>query len=227
MRTTAILSTSIAAALLATVHAAPAKHVRDTGAKLSCDWDNKRPGAQLSAGDYNYGSGGVDLGYKSFTEDGKEILRVVKVDPNDSAIRPLDGVIQVSCNSTALNYYSHRTEFGKNNPVKLLADVGRHGVPYCVGIQDPNSHPTDVVLVPCSDNDDDSQANQFWMSQFKYANLFPLVGKSSTSDNIEYNNTWPVLKPAEDAKPQVYRAEPFDCESPCNSLDKYQSFYVS
>ncbi|TKY86842.1 hypothetical protein EX895_004129 [Sporisorium graminicola] len=197
--------TAFAALSLAAVHAAPAKQLQR--AKLSCDWDNKLPGAQLSAGDYNYGSKDFDVGYKSFTqEDGEEILRVVKVDPNDATISPLSSVIQVSCNSTALNYYVHRGQFGANTPVKLLADVGRHGIPYCVGIHDPDTDPTDIVLVPCSDYDDESQANQFWLEQFKYDNLFPLVGKSNTSANVEHSNSWPILIPADDANPQVFRA---------------------
>ncbi|KIS65766.1 uncharacterized protein UMAG_06146 [Mycosarcoma maydis] len=207
MRIITLFSAVFGAFFITTVHAAPAQQLDQQRTRLLCDWDNKYHHSHLFAGDYNYGNivGAPKLGYKSFTEDGKDVLRVVKIDPDDSTIKPL-APIEVSCNSTALNYFSHQGEFGKNTPVKLLADVGRDGVPFCIGIRDPTSNPTDIVLVPLSDFDDESQANQFWMSQFKYNNLLPLVGKSNTSENVEHNNTWPILAPTDDAKQMGYRA---------------------
>ena len=206
MRTTSLLTAVLGALFLNSVHAVPTKQVQS--ARLSCDWDNKGSALQLYAGDYNYGFSypAVALGYKSFTENGNEIIRVVKLDPQDTTISPLNKVIRVSCNSTALNYYGHQGTFGSNIPVKLRSGIGRDGIPYCVGIQDPAKDPTEIVLVPCSEYDDDSQANQFWMSQFKYNNLYPLIGRSNTSDNVERNNSWPLLQPADGENPQVYRA---------------------
>lgn len=207
MRTLTLSFTIIGAVLLATVHAAPAKQLHDRSDKLSCDWDAALSGRQLGATDFLYGShaDAVNVGYKSFTEGGKEIFRVVKVDANDTSISPLQSVTMLPCNSDALNY-PEAGGFGQGTAVKLLSGIGRHGIAYCVGIQDHNSNPTDVVLAPCDYYDGDAQLNQFWQRRYIYNNFVPLVRKANGSNGLNDSDSWPILPPADNAEVQNYRA---------------------
>ncbi|PWN32716.1 uncharacterized protein FA14DRAFT_162030 [Meira miltonrushii] len=214
---------SVALIVSSSIQAAPTSNTVRSAPQLSCQNDAQEVNGQLYAGDYYYGSGSTKLGYKSVTDaSGKEELQVVKYDENDTTIRLLDNVIRRQCNSTALNMYSNQGKFATNSPVKILADVGRDGIPYCVGLSDPAGNPSDIALVPCSFVDDDSQANQFWVSQWKYANLYPAVGKSNKTDDVD--NYQPIKPPADDANPAVYTTEPA-CES-CNPYATYNSFYI-
>lgn len=214
---------SIALIVSSSIQAAPtANSVRSTP-QLSCQNDDQDRKGQLYAGDYYYGSSSTKLGYKSITDsNGKEELQVVQFDENDTTIRLLDNVIRKECNSTALNMYTYPGKFGSNSAVKILADVGRDGIPYCLGLSDPAGNPSDIALVPCSFVDDDSQTNQYWVSQWKYGNLFPAVGKSKSTDNVE--NYQPIKPPTEDAEPAVYTTEPV-CEN-CDTYSTYKSFYI-
>ena len=139
------------------------------------------------------------------SEGGKEILRVVKVDANDTSISPLQSVTMLPCNSDALNY-PEAGGFGQGTAVKLLSGMGRHGIAYCVGIQDHNSNPTDVVLAPCDYYDGDAQLNQFWQRRYIYNNFVPLVRKANGSNGLNDSDSWPILPPADNAEVQNYRA---------------------
>lgn len=216
---------SVALILSSSIQAAPPSFNSIRSApQLSCADNSEDDKGQLYAGDYNYGSASTKIGYKSVTDaNGKEELQVVKYDENDSTIRLLDSVIKRQCNSTALNLYTDSDESVTNYSVKILADVGRHGIPYCVGLSNPSGNPSNIALVPCSFIDDDSQANQFWISQWKYANLFPVIGKSNKAGELD--NYQPIKPPSDNANPAVYTTEP-QCKK-CDIESTYQSFYVS
>ncbi|MCO5585425.1 hypothetical protein L7F22_039358 [Adiantum nelumboides] len=215
---------SIALIVSSNVQAAPSSSIASRSSpQLSCADQSKETKGQLYAGDYYYGSTETKLGYKSVTDStGKEELQVVKYDENDSTIRLLSNVIKRQCNSTALNMFSNQAKFGTNQPVKILADVGRDGIPYCIGLSNSSGNPSDIALVPCSFVDDDSQLNQFWVSQWKYANVFPAIGKSNVTDDV--HNYQPIKPPGDDESSGVYTTEPNQSSDP---YETYKSFYIS